>query len=113
MTDRFAHHSSMYNQQYSKEENRKFTEQFGDLTERFAKAMAQGLAPDSDEVQSLVKEHYDFCLQFWTPTKDAYRSLAMSYILPSPYRDSYESVATGLGKFHYDAILVWAEKNLS
>lgn len=113
MTERFAHHSSMYNQQYSKEENRKFTEQFGGLTERFAKAMAQGLAPDSDEVQSLVKEHYDFCLQFWTPTKDAYRSLAMSYLLPSPYRDSYESVATGLGKFHYDAILVWAEKNLS
>jgi len=75
--------------------------------------MSEGLTPESDAVQLLVKEHYDFCLQFWTPTKEAYKSLALSYILPSPYRDAYEDVALGLGKFHYDAILVWAEKNLS
>jgi hypothetical protein len=36
----------------------------------------------------------------------------MSYILPSPYRDSYEEVAHGLGKFHYEAIIEWADKNL-
>jgi hypothetical protein len=50
--------------------------------------------------------------KFWTPTKEAYKSLAMSYILPSPYKDTYEAVAKGLGKYHYDAILIWAEKNL-
>jgi hypothetical protein len=37
----------------------------------------------------------------------------MGYILPSPYRDAYESVAVGLGKYHYDAIIIWADKNLS
>jgi hypothetical protein len=113
MSDRFAYHSSMFNQQYSKEENRKFTEQFGALTERFANAMKEGKLPESERVQQLVKEHYEFCLQFWKPTREAYKSLAMSYILPSSYRDSYESVAIGLGKYHYEAILIWAEKNLT
>ncbi|NDA96194.1 MAG: TipAS antibiotic-recognition domain-containing protein, partial [Actinobacteria bacterium] len=28
-------------------------------------------------------------------------------------RDSYEEVATGLGKYHYDAICIWADKNLN
>jgi len=36
----------------------------------------------------------------------------MAYILPSPYRDSYEEVAKGLGKYHYDAVCIWADKNL-
>jgi hypothetical protein len=50
--------------------------------------------------------------KFWAPTKETYKSLAMSYILPSPYKDSYDAVAPGLGKYHYDAIQIWAEQNL-
>lgn len=112
MTDRFAYHASLYNQKQTKEENQKFTQEFGGLTERFAKAMSDGLSAESSEVQALVKEHYEFCLRFWKPNREAYKSLAMSYVLPSPYRDSYESVAVGLGKYHYDAIIYWADQNL-
>jgi hypothetical protein len=75
--------------------------------------MKAQVAASDVEVQELVKAHYEFCLQFWTPTKEAYKSLATTYILPSPYRDSYEEVALGLGKYHYDAICIWADKNLS
>jgi len=28
------------------------------------------------------------------------------------YRDHYEEIAKGLGKFHYDAVCIWADKNL-
>jgi hypothetical protein len=38
--------------------------------------------------------------------------LAISYILPTAYRDTYESQAHGLGQYHYDAIVIWSEKNL-
>ena len=112
MSDRFSYHASLYQNNYSKEENQKFTAAFGELTQRFAEAMKTGLTPTDEKVQGLVKEHFEFCLQFWKPTREAYKSLAMSYILPPPYRDSYEEVAQGLGKFHYEAIIEWADKNL-
>jgi hypothetical protein len=108
----FGIHSEQYQNNHSKEENQKFTEVFGELTQEFAERMTTGIYASDDSVQELVKRHYEFCLQFWTPTKEAYKSLAMSYILPSPYRDAYEEVASGLGKYHYDAICIWADKNL-
>ncbi|NDE19531.1 MAG: hypothetical protein EB000_03700, partial [Alphaproteobacteria bacterium] len=76
---------------------------------KFTEKMKDQVAASDIEVQELVKEHYEFCLQFWRPTKEAYKSLATTYILPSDYRDSYEEVATGLGKYHYDAICIWAD----
>lgn len=113
VSDKFSFHSSLYQNNYTKEENQKFTVAFGELTQRFASAMSSGLESSDDQVQELVKQHYEFCLQFWTPNKDAYKQLALSYILPSPYRDAYENVAEGLGKYHYEALCVWADKNLA
>lgn len=109
---KFGIHSEQYQNNYSKEENQRFTQIFGEITQEFANKMLQGVLASDETVQALVKQHYEFCLQFWTPTKDAYKSLAMSYILPSSYRDAYEEVAAGLGKYHYDAICIWADKNL-
>ena len=109
---KFGIHSEQYQNNYSKEEEQKFTQVFGDLTSEFAAKMAEGVHASDESVQELVKQHYDFVLQFWTPNKEAYKSLAMTYILPSQYRDSYEEVAKGLGKYHYDAVCIWADKNL-
>ena len=113
MTERFGYHSSQFQNNYSKEENRKFTQAFGELTQRFATAMANGVPASDVTVQALVKEHFEFCSQFWMPNREAYKSLAMSYVLPSPYRDSYESVAEGLAKYHYQALVIWADNNLA
>ena len=109
---RIGIHSEQFQNNYSKEEEQKFTQVFSELTTEFAAKMDSGVAASDESVQVLVKRHYDFILQFWTPTKEAYKSLAMSYILPSPYRDHYEEVGKGLGKYHYDAICTWADKNL-
>ncbi len=109
---KFGIRSEQYQNNYSKEEEQKFTQVFGELTSEFAAKMAEGVHASDESVQELVKQHYDFILQFWTPNKEAYKSLAMMYILPSQYRDSYEDVAKGLGKYHYDAVCIWADKNL-
>ncbi len=109
---RFGIHSEQYRNNHSKEEVQKFTQVFSDLTSEFAAKMAEGVHASDESVQDLVKRHYEFTLQFWTPDKEAYKSLAMTYILPSPYRDSYEEFAKGLGKYHYDAVCIWADKNL-
>lgn len=104
-------HANQYQGKYSESENNQFTVEFSEITKGFAECMAEGINPADDRVQELVKKHFEFISKFWTPTKDAYKSLAMSYILPSPYKDSYEAVAVGLGKYHYDAIMIWVEKN--
>lgn len=112
MSDHLGIHAGRYNAEYTEAENKSFTEQFGSITTAMAAAMADGVATSDDRVQDLIRQHYEFCLQFWKPTREAYKSLAMSYILPSPYRETYEAVAPGLGKYHYDAIVVWADTHL-
>ena len=109
---RFEHHAEQFQNQFTKEQEQEFTQIFGELTSDFAELQAAGIVPDDERVQSLVRRHYEFLLRFWKPNKDSYKSLAMSYILPSPYRDSYEAVAKGLGQYHYDAICIWANENL-
>jgi len=112
MNDPFGHHSGQYVNKFSEAENKQFSVAFDEITQGFKAAMEQGLAAGDDSVQELVRRHYEFCLQFWKPNRESYKALAMSYILPSPYQESYESVAKGLGKYHYDAIVTFADKNL-
>ena len=111
-SDPLGIHAGQYQNNYTEQQTNQFTLEFSEITKSFAEAMNQGINPANPEVQELVKKHYDFVSKFWTPSKEAYKSLAMSYILPSPYKDTYEAVAIGLGKYHYDAIQIWAEKNL-
>jgi hypothetical protein len=105
-------HSGRYQNNYTQSEVNSFTAEFNEVTQSFAECMAQGLHPSDAKVQELVKQHFDFISKFWTANKKAYLSLSMNYVLPSPYKDTYEAVASGLGKYHFDAIQIWAERNL-
>lgn len=105
-------HSGYYVNNHTEAENKQFTTVFAEITDGFKQAMLEGLTPETEEVQDLVRRHYEFCLKFWKPDRDSYPALALSYILPSPYRDSYEVIAEGLGKFHYDAIVHFSKTNL-
>jgi hypothetical protein len=104
--------ADLYQNNYSKEQNQQFTAAFTAITEAFKAQQIEGTDPSAPAVQELVQRHYEFCLQFWTPTRAAYKALAQSYLLPSGYRDSYESVNSGLAKYHHDAIVIWADQNL-
>jgi len=105
--------ADLYQNNYSKEQNAQFTAAFAAITDAFKQQQISGTAADDPLVQDLVRQHYEFCLQFWTPNRAAYKALAQSYLLPSPYRDAYESVNAGLAKYHYDAIVIWADQNLT
>ena len=112
MSNPFGYHAGQYLNKYSEAENKQFSVAFTEITDGFKVAFEQGLSADHEEVQELVRQHYEFCLQFWKPDRESYKSLAMSYILPSPYQESYEAVAKGLGQYHYDAIVIFADQNL-
>ena len=110
--DPVASHADYYQNNYSKEQNAQFAAAFSAITEAFKQQQLAGASPSDPAVQALVKQHYEFCLQFWTPSRAAYKSLAQGYLFPTPYRDSYEAVNPGLAKYHHDAIVIWADQNL-
>jgi hypothetical protein len=105
-------HANLYANTYTNEQNQQFKLAFDSITEGFRLQQIAGITPDSQEVQDLVRQHYEFCLQFWKPTRAAYKALAQSYLFPTEYRDSYESIQSGLAKYHHDAMVIWADRNL-
>ena len=54
---KFGIHSEQYQNNYSKEEEQKFTQVFGELTSEFASKMAEGVQAGDESVQALVKQH--------------------------------------------------------
>lgn len=112
MNDQYLH-GGLYQNKYTQAENQQFTKVFGEITQEMVDALHAGLPFDSEQMQQAVRKHYEFCLQFWTPNRESYKSLALSYVLPTEYRDSYEAQAQGLGKYIYDAAVHFADTNLS
>ena len=101
-----------YQNNYTKEQNQQFAVQFDQITTGMSLALEAGERFDSETMQQLVHEFYEFTCQFWKPDREAWKSLAMSYILPTEYRDTYEGYREGLGKFVYDAICHYADTQL-
>jgi len=104
---------SYYDTSHMAEETASFTDQFSSITENMAGALDSGLSHDSEEMQAAVRAHYDFCLRFWTPDRETYKSLAMNYVLPTGYRDTYEGVREGLGGYIYAAVCYFADEELN
>ena len=112
MDRQFGIQGSQFNNDYTAEQNEQFTAQFQAIMLELREGFLAGNSVDSDAVQATIAKHYSFVLQFWKPSRDGYKSLALSYILPTPYRDSIEAVEPGLAQFNHDAIVVWANANL-
>ena len=103
---------SYYQNNHTQEENQKFASQFDAITVQMVNCLDQNLPAESEQMQQAVKQHYEFCLQFWKPDRESYKSLAMSYILPTDYKDTYEGYRTGLGQYIYNAVGVFADREL-
>jgi hypothetical protein len=92
-------------------------EQYKAQHEAIAKAIAdqkrKGAQFDDVDVQKLIADHYAFVKQFWTPNKEAYKSLALTYVLDPAFEATYEAFENGLAKYIKSAIEVWADENLS
>ena len=76
---------SYHQNNYSKEQNQQFAAQFDAITLEMVQHLDAGLKYDSVQMQQAIQKHYDFCLQFWTPNRESYKSLAMSYVLPTGF----------------------------
>jgi DNA-binding transcriptional MerR regulator len=92
-------------------------EQFKDSGEQLnlvlAAAVKQGLEADSEEVQKLIQQHYDWVNNFWTPTHETYLSLGQMYLDHPDYRAFYNRYHPDLVEFIVKAMTVFANRKLS
>ncbi len=102
-----------YQNNYTSEENQQFAHEFDAITKQMVNCLEAGLTPEDTKMQEQVRAHYEFCLKFWKPNRESYKSLALSFILPSPYRDTYEGYRQGLGQYIYEAMVSFADRELS
>ena len=87
-------------------ENRPFLKDIAD-------AFVLQKAPNSPEVQKLVKIHYNWVSVFWTPTKDAYIGLGQMYVSDERFTQNYDKYAPGCAAFMAQAMDIYAQENLS
>jgi hypothetical protein len=70
------------------------------------------LLPSSDEVQALMRRHYDWVERTWTPTKESYIGLTQMYQTPE-FRVFYDSRHPELLELMVEAMKIFAERELS
>lgn len=91
-------------------------EQFKDVGEKlhlaFVEALKQGQKVESDQVQKLMQQHYDWVNNFWTPTKETYLGLGQMYLDHPDFRDFYNRLHTDLAEYIVAAMKVFAKHNL-
>ncbi|HFL2713458.1 TPA: MerR family transcriptional regulator [Legionella pneumophila] len=75
--------------------------------------LKQGQEVDSDKVQKLIQQHYDWVNNFWTPTKETYLGLGQMYLDHPDFRDFYNRFHPDLVKYLVAAMKVFAEHNLT
>jgi len=74
--------------------------------------MDRKLLAESPEVQRVIRRHYEWLKQFWTPTRESYVGHSC-LITDSELRKAYESHHAHLADFMAEAMKVFAEKELS
>lgn len=108
----FNYRADQFHNNYSEIENKQFSEKFSEITDEFLRLMQLGFSYLSVEAQMAVKNQYEFTCEFWQPSRESFKSLAMMYILPSDYQNYYQNIHPNLGQYVYAAICFWADKNL-
>jgi hypothetical protein len=96
----------------SAEQQSQYKAQHDAIATAVADLMRAGESFEAEAVQQVIAKHYAFVKQFWVPSRKAYKSLALTYVLDPAFKETYESFAPGLASFIKSAIEIWADQNL-
>ena len=104
-----AHHQDLHKRDEKYDEYRSGHEL---IAKNLADLMRAGKEIGDSDVQHWIGKHYAFVCQFWTPSRVAYKSLALTYVMDPAFKATYEAFEPGLAKFIQTAINIWANANL-
>ncbi len=101
------------NASYTEDQQAQYKAQHDAIAIAIAEQKRKGSLYNDVDVQKPIADHYAFVKQFWTPNKQAYKSLALTYVLDPAFEATYESFEPGLAAYLKKAIEIWADKNLA
>jgi len=85
---------------------------FAEICNDLVALMDRQLPADSRETQEVIRRHYQWLKQFWTPNRKSYAGHSLM-IVDSDLRKAYEAYHPQLPEFTAAAIKVFAERELS
>jgi DNA-binding transcriptional MerR regulator len=85
---------------------------FSAICQDLTALLRRPLAPDSAEAQAVIRRHYEWLRQFWTPTRESYTGHSQ-LIVDSDLRKAYEAYHPQLPEYAAEAMKVLAERELS
>lgn len=96
---------------WSKSDEVKFKNEFIDICKELTRLLNQNCKAGTKEVQKVIRRHYLWLKNFWTPTKESYTGHGQ-FIADSDLRKAYEEYHPQLPKFIAEAIQIFAVKEL-
>lgn len=84
---------------------------FEGICKDLSRMMGRNLPPDSSPVQDIIRRHYEWLKQFWTPVRQSYVGYSQ-LILNSELRQAYAAYHARLPEFAAAAMRTFAEKEL-
>ena len=82
-----------------------------DIAADYGRAHAAGLDPDSPEVRSITRRHYEWVAEGWhgrRPSADAFAGLGEMYVADPRFAANYDRHGAGTAAFVRDAMLAYA-----
>ena len=89
----------------------KAMEESAKITDDLARCMNKGFDAESEVVQRLIRQHYNWLKHFYEPSIELYLGLAKMYLEDERFKANYEKVAKGLAQFVHDAMVVFVGDN--
>lgn len=86
-------------------------EEFDIICKELTNLLENNIEADSKEVQSVIRRHYNWLKQYWTPTRESYTGYGQ-FIEQSELRKAYEEYHSELPRFIVEAIQVFADNEL-
>lgn len=96
---------------WTKEQWEQSKREFEEICTDLADKMKRKFKTDSKEVQTIIRRHYHFLKQFWTPNRESYTEHG-KFILESELAEAYRKFDTHMPEFIAEAIRIFAEKEL-
>jgi DNA-binding transcriptional MerR regulator len=85
---------------------------FAEICKDLVTLMGRQLPADSREAQAVIRRHYEWLKQFWTPNRESYAGHSQMMV-DSDLRKAYEAYDPGLPEFAAAAMKAFAEKELA